>query len=186
MSSSQGSSTATSSGTTMTTTTTSSQQQQQSLTNGGVGSSSTNTNTNNTNTTSSSSSTSAGGGGNNERKRLYITHVDSLGPYLKISGHLNPDAMGVVRSQVQKLLTTCYTIDSSWPVARQLALLLPGAMCLYKRINGAAPADFEFVRSRIIKVVAAPSNAPPTTTPKVEIEIIDYGHTATVASVEVS
>lgn len=183
MSSSQGSSTATSSGTTMTTTTTSSQQQQQSLTNGGVGNSSTNTNTNNTNTTSS---TSAGGGGNNERKRLYITHVDSLGPYLKISGHLNPDAMGVVRSQVQKLLTTCYTIDSSWPVARQLALLLPGAMCLYKRINGAAPADFEFVRSRIIKVVAAPSNAPPTTTPKVEIEIIDYGYTATVASVEVS
>ncbi|XP_065370364.1 maternal protein tudor isoform X2 [Calliphora vicina] len=159
MNTSQGS-TATSSGTTTTTTTS-----QQSLTNG-----------------SSSATTSAGG--NNERKRLFITHVDSLGPYLKISGHLNPDAMGVVRSQVQKLLTTCYTIDSSWPVARQLALLLPGAMCLYKRINGAAPADFEFVRSRILKVVAAPSSAPPTTTPKVDIEIIDYGHTATVASVE--
>ncbi|KNC21229.1 Maternal protein tudor [Lucilia cuprina] len=159
MNTSQGS-TATSSGTTTTTTTS-----QQSLTNGG-----------------SSASTSAGG--NNERKRLFITHVDSLGPYLKISGHLNPDAMGVVRSQVQKILTTCYTIDSSWPVARQLALLLPGAMCLYKRINGAAPADFEFVRSRIIKVIAAPSSAPPTTTPKVEIEIIDYGQVATVASVE--
>lgn len=124
--------------------------------------------------------------GNNERKRLFITHVDSLGPYLKIIGHLNPDAMGVVRSQVQKLLTTCYTIDSSWPVARQQALLLPGAMCLYKRINGAAPSDFEFVRSRISKVVAPPSNAPPTTTPKVDIDIIDYGHTATVASFEVS
>lgn len=157
MNTSQGSTAATSSGTTSTS----------SLTNGG-----------------SSATTSAGG--NNERKRLFITHVDSLGPYLKISGHLNPDAMGVVRTQVQKILTTCYTIDASWPVARQLALLLPGAMCLYKRINGAAPADFEFVRSRILKVVAAPANAPPTTTPKVDIEIMDYGHTATVASVEVN
>lgn len=68
---------------------------------------------------------------------------------------------------------------------RQQALLLPGAMCLYKRINGAAPADFEFVRSRIAKVIntATPSAQTP---PKVEIDIIDYGCTATVVSYEVS
>lgn len=83
------------------------------------------------------------------------------------------------------MLTTCYAIEPSWPVARQQALLLPGAMCLYKRINGAAPADFEFVRSRITKVI---STATPTaqTPPKVEIDIIDYGYAATVASFEVS
>lgn len=157
MNTSQGSTTATSSGTTT------------SLTNGAT-----------------SSANGGGAGGNNERKRLFITHVDSWGPYLKISGHLNPDAMGVVRSQVQKILLTCYAIDPSWPVARQQDLLLPGAMCLYKRINGAAPADFEFVRARILNVVVASSMAPPTTPPKVEIEIIDYGHTETVASFEVS
>lgn len=135
------------------------------------------------------SSTNGGSGSNERKQRLFITHVDSLGPYLKISGHLNPDAMGVVRSQVQKILTTCYAIDPSWSVSRQQALLLPGAMCLYKRINGAAPADFEFVRSRITKVITTTTAATPTaqqTPPKVEIDIIDYGYIATVASFEVS
>ncbi|XP_073845267.1 tudor domain containing protein [Musca autumnalis] len=140
-------------------------------------------------TTAAASSTSSGSSNsttasNNERKqRLFITHVDSFGPYLKISGQLNPDAMNVVRMQVQKILPQCYTIEPSWPVARQQALLLPGAMCLYKRINGAAPADFEFVRSRITKVI---NTATPTaqTPPKVEIDIIDYGCTATVVSYE--
>ncbi|XP_075166866.1 tudor domain containing protein [Haematobia irritans] len=134
--------------------------------------------------TSSSASSSMTASSSNERKqRLYITHVDSLGPYLKINGHLNPDAMTVVRNQVQKVLTTCYTIEPSWPVARQQALLLPGAMCLYKRVNGAAPADFEFVRSRITKVI---NTATPTaqTPPKVELDIIDYGCTATAVSFE--
>ncbi|XP_073827812.1 protein tudor-like [Musca autumnalis] len=151
------------------------------LTNGGCAATTTAAASSSTSSGSSSSTTAS-----NERKqRLFITHVDSFGPYLKISGQLNPDAMNVVRMQVQKILPQCYTIEPSWPVARQQALLLPGAMCLYKLINGAAPADFEFVRSRITKVI---NTATPTaqTSPKVEIDIIDYGCTATVVSYEVS
>lgn len=145
--------------------------------------SSTSSGTNASNMNGASSGSGSGTASNPERKRLYITHVDSFGPYLKIAGLLNPDAMGIVRSQIQKQLATCYAIDQSWPVARQQALLLPGAMCLYKRINGAAPADFEFVRTRIVKVIA--SNSPQTPL-RVEIEIIDYGYNCTVLGYEVS
>ncbi|KAL9913282.1 tudor domain containing protein isoform 1-T2 [Glossina fuscipes fuscipes] len=118
---------------------------------------------------------------NEERKRLHITHVDSLGPYLKISGHLNPDIMKVVRNQIQTCLANCYAIDPTWPVTRQQALLLPGAMCLYKRINDGTSVDFEFVRARIKNVIAPKS---PQATPQVDVEVIDYGYMATVVSFE--
>ncbi|XP_061396523.1 maternal protein tudor [Musca vetustissima] len=171
-------STSSSAGTTTTNTT-------PTLTNGGCAATTTSTSSNSSVSSSVAAAAAAGSSGsNNERKqRLFITHVDSLGPYLKISGQLNPDAMNVVRMQVQKILPKCYTIEPSWPVARQQALLLPGAMCLYKRINGAAPADFEFVRSRITKVINTATPAAQTP-PKVEIDIIDYGCTATVVSYE--
>lgn len=45
-------------------------------------------------------STTAVTSSSGECKRLFITHVDSFGPYLKISGHLNPDAMTIVRNTV--------------------------------------------------------------------------------------
>ncbi|XP_067630078.1 maternal protein tudor isoform X2 [Eurosta solidaginis] len=120
-------------------------------------------------------------------KRLHITHVDAFGPYLRIYGHANPDAMTVVRNRIQQMLPTCLAIDPTWPVQRQLVPLRTGAMCLYKSMNGSTPTDFEFKRVLILDVITnSAQNGTHGQNPivKVEVEFVDYGGKALVASFE--
>nr|XP_036225781.1 maternal protein tudor isoform X2 [Bactrocera oleae] len=121
-------------------------------------------------------------------KRLQITHVDAFGPYLRIYGQMNPDAMAVLRNKIQEVLRTCLAIDPTWPVQRQQVPLRIGTLCLYKSTKGIAPADFEFLRVRILDVItnSGQQNATQGQKPlvKVEVEFVDFGGKALVASYE--
>ncbi|XP_011177865.2 maternal protein tudor [Zeugodacus cucurbitae] len=126
--------------------------------------------------------------GTDTTKRLQITHVDAFGPYLRIYGQQNPDALAVVRNRIQELLRTCLAIDPTWPVQRQQVPLRIGTLCLYKSTKGIAPADFEFLRVRILDVIinSGQQNATQGQKPlvKVEVEFVDYGGKALVGSYE--
>ncbi|XP_017476597.1 PREDICTED: maternal protein tudor isoform X1 [Rhagoletis zephyria] len=121
--------------------------------------------------------------GTDSTKRLQITHVDAFGPYLRIYGQMNADAMAGVRNKIQQLLHTCLAIDPTWPVQRQLVPLHIGTMCLYKSTKGSAPVDFEFVRVRIQDVITNIGQGQKPLV-KVEVEFVDYGGKALVASYE--
>lgn len=137
-----------------------------------------------------SARSSASTTGTDNTKRLQITHVDAYGPYLRIYGQMNPDAMAVLRNRIQEMLRTCLAIDPTWPVQRQQVPLRIGTLCLYKSTKGIAPADFEFLRVRILDVIinSGQQNATHGQKPlvKVEVEFVDYGGKALVASYEVS
>ncbi|XP_055837554.1 maternal protein tudor [Episyrphus balteatus] len=96
------------------------------------------------------------------RKSLYVTFVDSLGPYLKICGQLNPDAMRIVRTKIQTVLPTCFTTNA--------CNMQAGAMCLAKRYD-------EICRARITAVMNAEN--------VLQVEYIDYGYMVLVKANEV-
>ncbi|XP_055915745.1 maternal protein tudor [Eupeodes corollae] len=96
------------------------------------------------------------------RKSLYVTFVDSLGPYLKICGQLNPDAMRIVRTKIQTVLPTCFTTNA--------CNMQAGAMCLAKRYD-------EICRARITAVMNVEN--------VLQIEYIDYGYMVLVKANEV-
>ncbi|XP_054737133.1 maternal protein tudor [Anastrepha obliqua] len=121
--------------------------------------------------------------GTDTTKRLQITHVDAFGPYLRIYGQMNPDAMTVVRNKIQQLLPTSLAIDPTWPVQRQQVPLRIGTMCLYKSTKGAVPAGSEFMRVRILDVISTITQGQKPLV-QVEVEFIDYGGKALVASYE--
>ncbi|XP_017040883.1 maternal protein tudor [Drosophila ficusphila] len=103
---------------------------------------------------------------------LYITHLDHVGPYLKVYGQVNRDAAILVSKRIEQVLPTCFAIEPSWSVERQQALLTPGTFCVFKKINGPAPGDVEYMRTR---VVAAELEGQRT-----EIDFLDFGFKRTV------
>ncbi|EDW91282.1 maternal protein tudor [Drosophila yakuba] len=107
---------------------------------------------------------------------LFITHVDHVGPYLKVYGQVNRDAAFLVSKRIEQLLPTCFAIEPSWSVERQQALLMPGTFCVFKKTNGPAPGDIEYRR---IRVVSADLEGQVMRT---EIEFLDFGYKRTVDS----
>ncbi|CAD7014816.1 unnamed protein product [Ceratitis capitata] len=137
--------------------------------------------------TAASAHSAASTTGTDTTKRLLITHVDAFGPYLRIYGQMNQDAMAVVRNKIQEMLRTCLAIDPTWPVQRQQLPLRVGNICLYKSNKNNAPGNFEFLRVRILDVLidsAQNATQGQKQLVKVEVEFIDYGGTALVASYE--
>ncbi|XP_017087277.2 protein tudor [Drosophila bipectinata] len=107
---------------------------------------------------------------------LYITHLDHVGPYLKIYGQVNRDAAFLVSKRIEQLLPTCFAIEPSWSVERQQALLTPGTFCVFKRTNGAAPGDMEYMRTRVVTAALEGTKM------RIEIEYLDHGFKRTVDS----
>ncbi|XP_017073005.2 maternal protein tudor [Drosophila eugracilis] len=107
---------------------------------------------------------------------LYITHLDHVGPYLKVYGQVNRDAAFLVSKHIEQLLPTCFEIEPSWSLERQQALLTPGTFCVFKRINGPAPGDVEYMRTRVVSADLQGKQM------RTEIEFLDYGFKRTVNS----
>ncbi|KAH8400893.1 hypothetical protein KR009_001677 [Drosophila setifemur] len=107
---------------------------------------------------------------------LYITHLDHVGPYLKIYGQANRDAAFLVSKRIEQVLPTCFSIEPSWSVERQQALLTPGTFCVFKRTNGPAPGDVEYMRTRVVNAELENQQM------RTEIEYLDYGFKRTVNS----
>ncbi|KAH8261357.1 hypothetical protein KR044_007853 [Drosophila immigrans] len=122
----------------------------------------------------------SGGVGNID---LYITHLDHVGPYLKIYGQANRDAAFLVSKRIETLLPTCFAIDPSWSNERQQALLTPGTFCVLKQTNGAAPGDVEYMRTRVLSAgIDGSSSGGNRSQMRVEIEFLDYGYKRNVSS----
>lgn len=96
------------------------------------------------------------------RKSLFVTFVDSLGPYLKICGQLNPDAMCIVRTKIQTVLPSCFTTNA--------CNMQAGSLCLSKRYD-------EICRGRIMTVMNVEN--------VIQIDFIDYGYMVLVKANEV-
>jgi len=111
---------------------------------------------------------------------LFITHVDHVGPYLKVYGQVNRDAAFLVSKRIEQVLPTCFAIDPSWSVERQQALLTPGTFCIFKRTNGPAPGDVEYMRTRVASAELEGQHM------RTEIEFLDFGFKRTVNSHDVS
>nr|CAA44286.1 tudor protein [Drosophila melanogaster] len=107
---------------------------------------------------------------------LYITHVDHVGPYLKVYGHVNRDAASLISERIRNLLPTCFAIEPSWSVERQQALLIPGTFCIFKNINGPAPGDVEYRRIRVVSADLEGQSM------RAEIDFVDFGYNRTVDS----
>ncbi|XP_017033401.1 protein tudor [Drosophila kikkawai] len=105
---------------------------------------------------------------------LYITHLDHVGPYLKVYGQVNHDAAILVSKGIEQVLPACFSIEPSWSVERQQALVTPGVICAYKRINGPAPGDVDYMRARVISAELEGQEM------RTEIEFLDYGFKRTV------
>lgn len=119
---------------------------------------------------------------------LYITHLDHVGPYLKLYGQANRDAAFLVSKRIETLLPGCFAIEPTWSNERQQALLIPGTFCVLKRTNGAAPGDVEYMRTRVLNA-SLDDKHPSTgnrTQMRVEIEFLDYGFKRNVSSHDVS
>jgi len=120
---------------------------------------------------------------------LFITHLDHVGPYLKIFGQANKDAAFLVSKRIETLLPTCFAIDPSWSNERQQALLTPGTFCVFKRTSGAAPGDVEYMRTRVLSAGIDDkhlANSQNRSQMRVEIEFLDYGYKRNVSSHDVS
>ncbi|XP_030564874.1 maternal protein tudor [Drosophila novamexicana] len=113
---------------------------------------------------------------------LYITHLDHVGPYLKLYGQANRDAAFLVSTRIETLLPTCFAIDPSWSNERQQALLTPGTFCVFKRTNGAAPGDVEYMRTRVLSAGLDDKHLNNRSQMRVEIEFLDYGYKRNVSS----
>lgn len=111
---------------------------------------------------------------------LYITHLDHVGPYLKVYGQVNRDAAILVSKGIEQILPACFGIEPSWSVERQQALLVPGVICAYKRTNGPAPGDVDYMRARVISAELEGQQM------RTEIEFLDYGFKRTVKGQDVS
>ncbi|XP_017015661.2 protein tudor [Drosophila takahashii] len=107
---------------------------------------------------------------------LYITHVDHVGPYLKVYGQVNRDAAILVSKRIEQVLPTCFAIEPSWSVERQQALLTPGTFCIFKKTNGPAPGDVEYMRTRVVSAELEGQQM------RTEIEFLDLGFRRTVNS----
>ncbi|KAH8269419.1 hypothetical protein KR018_002793 [Drosophila ironensis] len=107
---------------------------------------------------------------------LYVTHLDHVGPYLKIYGQVNHDAAILVSKRIEQLLPTCFAIEPTWSVERQQALLTPGTFCVFKRVNGPAPGDVDYMRTRVVHADLSGDQM------RTEIEFLDYGFNRTVDS----
>ncbi|XP_020804432.1 maternal protein tudor [Drosophila serrata] len=105
---------------------------------------------------------------------LYITHLDHVGPYLKVYGQVNHDAAILVSKGIEQVLPACFSIEPSWSVERQQALLISGVICAYKRTNGPAPGDVDYMRVRVISAELEGQQM------RAEIEFLDYGFKRTV------
>lgn len=129
---------------------------------------------------------------------LYVTHLDHVGPYLKLYGQANRDAAFLISARIEALLPTCFAIDPSWSNERQQALLIPGTFCIFKRTNGAAPGDVEYMRTRVLSAglddkqssnrnsSSGNSSGSSSSQMRVEIEFLDYGYKRNVNSHDVS
>lgn len=117
---------------------------------------------------------------------LYITHLDHVGPYLKIYGQANRNAAFLVSKRIETLLPTCFAIDPSWSYERQQALLTPGTFCVFKRTIGAAPGDVEYMRTRVLSAGLDDKHMSNRNQMRVEIEFLDYGYKRNVSSHDVS
>ncbi|TDG48300.1 hypothetical protein AWZ03_005255 [Drosophila navojoa] len=120
---------------------------------------------------------------------LYVTHLDHVGPYLKLYGQANRDAVFLISTRIETLLPTCFAIDPSWSNERQQALLTPGTFCVFKRTNGAAPGDVEYMRTRVLsaglddkQLSNRNSSSGSSSQMRVEIEFLDYGYKRNVSS----
>ncbi|KAH8254756.1 hypothetical protein KR032_012016 [Drosophila birchii] len=109
---------------------------------------------------------------------LYITHLDHVGPYLKVYGQVNHEAVILASKGIEQVLPACFGIEPSWSVERQQALLTPGVICAYKRTNGPAPGDVDYLRARVIATELDGQQM------RTEIELLDYGFKRTVKSKE--
>uniref|UniRef100_A0A6P4FIW5 Maternal protein tudor n=1 Tax=Drosophila rhopaloa TaxID=1041015 RepID=A0A6P4FIW5_DRORH len=107
---------------------------------------------------------------------LYITHLDHVGPYLKVCGQVNRDAAFLVSKRIEQVLPTCFAIEPSWSVERQQALLTPGTFCVFKRTNGPAPGDVEYMRTRVVSAELEGQLM------RTEIEFLDFGYKRIVNS----
>lgn len=118
---------------------------------------------------------------------LYITHLDHVGPYLKLYGQANRDAAFLISKRIETLLPGCFAIEPTWSNERQQALLIPGTFCILKRTNGAAPGDVEYMRTRVLNAAIDDKHpAGNRTQMRVEIEFLDYGFKRNVSSHDVS
>ncbi|KAH8371983.1 hypothetical protein KR093_009569 [Drosophila rubida] len=126
---------------------------------------------------------SGGVGSSSSSVDLYITHLDHVGPYLKIYGQANKDAAFLVSKRIETLLPTCFAIDPSWSNERQQALLTPGTFCVLKQTKGAAPGDVEYMRTRVLSAsIDGSSSSSNRSQMRVEIEFLDYGYKRNVSS----
>ncbi|XP_026841742.1 maternal protein tudor [Drosophila persimilis] len=117
------------------------------------------------------------GGGSSSILNLHITHLDHVGPYLKVYGQINRDAALLITKRIENVLPTCFAIEPTWSIERVQALLTPGTVSVLKQTNGAAPGDTEYMRVRVLS--ATPDG---NKRMHVEIEYLDYGFRRTVSS----
>ncbi|SPP73490.1 maternal protein tudor [Drosophila guanche] len=117
------------------------------------------------------------GGGSTSKLNLHITHLDHVGPYLKVYGQINRDAALLITKRIEHVLATCFAIEPTWSIEREQALLTPGTVCVFKQTNGAAPGDTEYMRARVMSATLDGNKRM-----RVEIEYLDYGFKRTVSS----
>ncbi|XP_022222321.2 maternal protein tudor [Drosophila obscura] len=117
------------------------------------------------------------GGGSTSKFNLHITHLDHVGPYLKVYGQINRDAALLITKRIEHVLPTCFAIEPTWSIEREQALLTPGTVCVFKQTNGAAPGDSEYMRARVMNATLDGNKRM-----RVEIEYLDYGFKRTVSS----
>ncbi|XP_030387638.1 maternal protein tudor [Scaptodrosophila lebanonensis] len=112
---------------------------------------------------------------------LHITHLNHVGPYLKIFGQVNRETISLLSKRIEQLLPTCFAIEPSWSLGRQQALLVPGIFCVFKQKYGGAPGDADYMRTRLVSV-SIDEQLDDQIQMLAEIEFLDFGYCKTVNS----